>query len=270
MKQEYDFDRDGFVVLRKVFDEDYLSERRTFLKSLIKYAENDYYDEFERYYLRHRADQGVLYDLFQRHPEFNEMARNSRILDSISEVLGENIFLYENSLVYKPKGKRNGVPWHQDFVSRPNEPRKLIAWCAIDRVSKDTGALKVIPGSHRFGFLPWYRVKGETHHDRINLEGVDVTKAIHIELDPGDVLIFNQLLVHSSDEMNKDELRLVYRASYQSFEEIFTPRGAPIVVRGGDAYSLMKRFNKMRSSNRKPALIRAINRVGRILSDFGS
>ena len=266
-EKSFDFEKDGFVVLHGVFTSDFLQKIREVLVDIANYAERNLEDPFTRYYLKHRADQGVLYDLFQRHPEFQEMARNSNILDALEAVLGPDIFMYENSVVYKPKGRQNGVPYHQDFISRPNEPIKYIAWMAIDRVAKDSGALKVIPGSHRKGFLPWHRVKGETHHDRIDPAILDTTNEMLVELEPGDVLIFNQLVVHGSDEMSSDSLRLVYRVSYQSFDEIFTPRGAPITMRGGRPESLARRWpNAYRPAPRKNILFRTLNRVGRKLA----
>lgn len=269
MDIKYGFDEFGFVVLKNVFDEKFLEKRRAFLKDIIEYTEKNYTDPFETYYLPHRTDQGVLYDLVQRYPLFNEMVRNDEILNALSLVLGEDIFMYENSLVYKPAGKKNGVPWHQDFISRPTEPRKYIAWCAIDSVTKQTGALKVVPGSHKMGFLPWFRVKGEAHHDRLDISSIDVSKAFHVELEPGDVLIFNQLVVHSSDEMNTDDLRLVFRASYQNFEEIFTPRATPLVMKGGSASSLERLFNKPRGSEKKKNyIVRVFNKIGRRLASF--
>lgn len=267
--KERDFDKDGFVVLRNVFPSDLLEHMRAILLEIVPYADKNLDDPFNRYYLRHRPDQGVLYDLYQRHPEFGEMARNSAILDVLAEKLGDDIFLYENSVVYKPKSRQNGVPFHQDFISRPNEPAKFIAWMAIDRVTKESGALKVVPGSHRNGFLPWHRVKGETHHDRINPEALDLQGVTHVELEPGDVLIFNQLVVHGSDEMHTDSLRLVYRVSYQSFDEIFVPRGSPIVVRGGRPSTLATRFpGPYVPPGRKPLLRRAINKIGRKLAEL--
>jgi phytanoyl-CoA hydroxylase len=211
----------------------------------------------------------VLYDLFQRHPEFDHFVRNETILNALSEVLGPNIIMYENSMVYKPKGKKNGVPFHQDFISRPNEPRKFIAWMAIDEVTENSGALKVIPGSHKGGFRPWYHVKGETHHDRMDTSDVELDKVMHVELAPGDVLIFNQLVVHGSDEMSTDSNRFVYRASYQGFGQIYTPRGTPIVVKGATPSDLNNVFSQQRTSPiQKPILKRVINRIGKKLVDF--
>jgi phytanoyl-CoA hydroxylase len=269
MKKEHDFGADGFVVLRNVFPEAALAKLRATLVDIIAYADRQLEDPFSRYYLRHRADQGVLYDLYQRHPDFVAFTRNEAVLDALEPVIGPDIFLYENSVVYKPKGRSNGVPFHQDFISRPHEPAKFIAWMAIDRVTRESGALKVIPGSHRNGFLPWYRVRGETHHDRIREDALDLTHVRHVELEPGDVLIFNQLLVHGSDEMHTDSLRLVYRASYQGFEEVFTPRGSPIVVRGGAPRSLAARYpNPHRPAAPRPFWRRALNYVGRRLASL--
>lgn len=265
----YDLKKDGFTIIKDVFSEEQLEATRDLLSKLVEYHELNYADPFEKYYLPHRNDQGVLYDLFQRHPEFDAFVRASKIREALETVLGDSFFLYENSMVYKPKGKQNGVPWHQDFISRPDEPIKYIAWMAIDEVTKSSGALKVVPGSHKLGFLPWHRVKGETHHDRLDTSKVDLSKSIHVELEPGDVLIFNQLVVHSSDDMQTDSMRFVYRASYQSFDQIFTPRATPIVINGGHASALNARFTSPEDAIKPKSFInRAINKIGRKLASL--
>lgn len=267
LESSYDLETDGFTILRKVFPEEVFAPVRDLLREVVRFAETSREDPFTRYYLPHRADQGVLYDLFQRHPQFEQLARNEHILDALETVLGPDIFMYENSVVYKPKGKQNGVPFHQDFISRQNEPRKYIGWMALEPVTADGGALKVIPGSHQDGFLPWHRVHGETHHDRIDPKLVDGKEQVKVLLDPGDVLIFNQLIVHGSDEAHTDSLRLVYRVSYQGFEEIKVPRGSPIVLRGGEPASLAQRY--VAPARPRTFLNRAVTRIGERIADFG-
>jgi phytanoyl-CoA hydroxylase len=267
--EEYNFNDHGFVILKSVFDENTLAKMREFTDKIIADGEKDLEDPFSLYYMRHRTDQGALYDLFQRHPEYQELARNETILDELAKVIGEDIFLYENSLVYKPKGKNNEVPWHQDFINRPTEPIKFIAWIALDDVMIDNGAMKVIPGSHKKGFLPWYTVPGETHHTRLNLDGIQLEDYVFAELSAGDVLIFNQLLLHSSERIVSDKPRRAYRISYQGFEQIFTPRSTPIVLRGGTPESIRTRYNQSyvkppapAPARRKNLLVRLINKVG--------
>jgi len=267
--REFDLKNDGFTIIRSVFYEEFLTKIRSTLKEIIEYADKNLTDPFSNYYLRHRPDQGVLYDLFQRHPEFNSMARNPDILNELEKVLGSDIFLYENSAVYKPKGRKNGVPFHQDFISRSNEPIKYIAWMAVDNVTKDNGALKVLPGTHRQGFMQWHRVKVETHHDRIDPSSLNLSSQIYIELNAGDVLIFNQLVVHGSDEVHTDHLRLIYRVSYQGFDQIFVPRGTPVVLRGGSPTSLARYWPTPHVPQKAKSLFnRAVNRLGRKLANL--
>jgi phytanoyl-CoA hydroxylase len=208
-----------------------------------------------------------LYDLLQRYPELRSLASNDTILDELEKVLGKNIVLYENSLVFKPKGKDNAVPWHQDFINRRDEPIKYIAWVALDNIKKENGAMKVIPGSHKNGFLPWHRVKGAAYHDLVNKEFVEEDKAVYVELAAGDVLIFNQLLLHASDKVSSEEPRRAFRVSYQNLEKLKVPRGVPIVFRGCKPETMIERFRV--EQNSEPSFFKSyLEAVGKKLIDL--
>lgn len=263
-----DLINNGYTILPNIFHIDKLKILKQLTDRISKYADMSLYDPFSKYYLEHRSDQGALYDLYQRHPEFQEIAKCPEILDALELVLGKNIILYENSLVYKPKDKENAVPWHQDFISRPNEPEKYIAWVALDDVTKSNGALYVIPNSHKFGYLPWHRVKGETHHDRIDLSHIDENSATYIELNAGDVLIFNAKLVHSSKKTSTSTPRRAYRIAYQNIDSIETPRATPIVLRGGSPEDLANLYPEKKQDIKKPFLGRMANKLGRFLCRF--
>lgn len=262
----------GFVIIKNAIPESKLVELRVLQSRIVEYADKNLVDPFKDYYLNHRSDQGVLYDLYQRHPEFQDLVKNDKVLDALEVVLGPNIYLYDNSLIYKPKGRRNEVPWHQDFMSRPDEPLKYIVWMALDNVVKENGALKVIPGSHKEGFLPWYRVKGETHHDRVNKDEVEKRKdqITYLEMEPGDILIFHMLTMHGSDEVSSDLPRRAFRCSYQSMDEnIFSPRATPVVVRGGSPEFLAKKFKKNKSLKPKSKFTKGLNLIGYKLNGLG-
>lgn len=268
-KEKFTLEEHGFTILESVFSEDTLSKIRYLTDRIISYGEKELKDPFQKYYVKHRVDQGVLYDLFQRHPDFQDLAKAPAILKELANNLGSDIFLYENSLVYKPKGKDNTVPWHQDFINRPDEPRKFIAWIALDNVTKENGAMKLIPGSHKLGFLPCYTVPGETHHTRACLDGIDLSNFIYGEINAGDVLIFNQLLVHSSDRVETVMPRRAYRVAYQGFDQIFTPRATPIVLMGGDPESLAQKYPQKQEleekANQKTLIQRFVHKLARIL-----
>ena len=244
MKKAYD--EHGYIILRNVFDEDVLSPIRSLTDEIFAAAEKRVKDPFVPYLMSHRSDQGVLYDLYERFIEFRRLIEHDRVLDALEAVVGENFFLYENSLITKPRGKRNGVPWHQDFISRTKEPLKTIVWMALDDVRVENGTVRIIPGSHREGFLPWYRVEGETHHDRVKPEYVDEEKAQFVEMNAGDVLIFNMLLLHGSEEVHSDLPRRAYRCSIQSMDDqIYSPRGIPVALRGGRPAFMEERMRRL-------------------------
>lgn len=255
---------DGYTVLRGVHDDERLAPLRDLTDRIAAYADLDLHDPFSAYYLEHRNDQGTLYDLYQRHPEFRPLAESADVLRVLEQVVGRDIFMYENSLVAKPKGRANAVPWHQDFISRSDEPQKYISWTALDDVHTGNGAMSAIPGSHRNGYLEWFRVRGETHHDRLVDGQVDPDEAVVLEMRAGDVLVFDARLVHGSPECHSDEPRRGYRVSFQGFETVSTPRGAPIVVWGGAPESVAEWFPQPRRS--PPAWRAFVRKIGRRLS----
>lgn len=260
------FDEQGYVIVDSIFRDELISDIKKKCDQIINCSELNRNDIFSNYYLKHRPDQGVLYDLYQRFPEFANLARNEELIEIIASIYSPNFYLYENSLVYKPQGKANAVPWHQDFINRSNEPIKVIAWIAIDDVTEENGCMYAIPGSHKLGFLPWFTVKGETHHTRVDLSKVDKYKAVPLEMRAGDVLIFHQLLLHSSKEVHTNLPRRAYRISYQNFEQSFTPRGTPIVISFQDKNVLNQSYNYETKKNN--ILRQAIRKLGKILINF--
>jgi hypothetical protein len=87
--------------------------------------------------------------------------------------------------------------WHSDTIS-PQYPYVKIA-LYLDPLTRDTGALRVIPGSHLFGdrfadMLQRHIGRGE---ENWNVAGRDVP-AVALESKPGDLVLFNQNLKHAS------------------------------------------------------------------------
>lgn len=235
---------DGFCILEGVHDSDTIQKLREVTSEIIEYHEQGYRDPYSNPqldYLQHRTDQGVLYDVFQRHPEYQDAAKHSEILDAISSYLGPNIQLYDSTVVYKAESGDNEVPFHQDFMSRDNESDKIITWSPLFDVDRSNGCLKAIPGSHKDGTLSWHTEEGETHHDRLDQDQFDEDEAVYLEMNAGDVLLFHQDVVHGSDKITSSEnpryaLRVVYKAPEAEANHV--PRTGPIMLRGNDPDSL--------------------------------
>ena len=104
-----DLKNNGFVVIKGSFGKKDFIGLNIISKKLHKlYLENKNYSFLDNFYFKHRPDQGVLYDIYQRYPEFRFLLSNSFVNNFISKYYQHKPFvLYENSLVYKPPGKSN-------------------------------------------------------------------------------------------------------------------------------------------------------------------
>jgi hypothetical protein len=92
--------------------------------------------------------------------------------------------------------------WHSDNFTPKYKNIKMAFY--LDPVTKDTGCLRVIPGSHRQGDafaekLHEVTPRSAVNHneDRWGVHGSEVP-AYAIESTPGDLLVFNQAIKHSS------------------------------------------------------------------------
>jgi hypothetical protein len=122
-------------------------------------------------------------------------------LDSIfADLLGDNYnYLGSDGNFYV-----GDTSWHSDTdwsgKMRGKPPRlfyKLALY--LDPVDTNSGALRVIPGSHRFGdrFAEDLHAVIRRPEEHLGLSG-DQVPAITLKSNPGDVVIFNQSLKHSS------------------------------------------------------------------------
>lgn len=75
-----------------------------------------------------------------------EFGIQAQILDSVAQLLGENIILWGSAFFAKTgEGKR--TPWHQDAAYWPIAPMAACtAWTAFDHATRDNGCMRIIPG----------------------------------------------------------------------------------------------------------------------------
>ena len=114
------------------------------------------------------------------------------------------------------------TPWHSDGFHTVGRFIKIAFY--LDPVSRDTGALRVIPGSHRAGD-DWAAKKAGKSEE---LWGVaqNAVPAVSLDSQPGDVVAFNHNLMHAafggSSRRRMFTLNLSQRA--ESVEEVEDPK----------------------------------------------
>ena len=91
---------------------------------------------------------------------FYELANDKNIISSVKQVLGENIYIWSSAFFAKAKDEGKIVSYHQDNPYWQLTTDKVItAWVALTKSEKISGALEVVPGSHKLGIIKKLDVK---------------------------------------------------------------------------------------------------------------
>lgn len=141
-----------------------------------------------------------------------QLCKNPHVLSTTQSLLGPNIVLWRSNFFAKPPGGV-AVPWHQDGEYWPLDPQvNITAWLAIDPATKENSCVRVIPGSHKHALPHIIFDEEERKHNalryQVDLSHVDESKAIDIELKPGEFFLFNEKTLHYSPPNHSDKHRL--------------------------------------------------------------
>jgi phytanoyl-CoA hydroxylase len=101
----------------------------------------------------------------------------------------------------------------------------VATWTAILPTTRDNGCLAVIPESHKAGVL----AHGTPDWDYLNhgffaIEDVDIERRVHVEMQPGDTLLFHPLLIHGSGRNRTDTFRRAISVHYAA-ADCESPKG---------------------------------------------
>ena len=134
-------------------------------------------------------------------PEFWAVAKDSRLADLASDVLGPDVVYRDSMINVKPPGTRGAVTWHQDFPFYPHTNVGTIqVLAALYDVADDQGPLTVIPGSHRGSIFEHYDEQGEWTGEvgPGDLRSLDLSSAVELPCSAGDVVLLHPVTVHGS------------------------------------------------------------------------
>jgi ectoine hydroxylase-related dioxygenase (phytanoyl-CoA dioxygenase family) len=208
--------------------------------------------------------------LVARHPEFDDycsallafdtwyltVARQPEILEMVTQVLGEDIALWNASFFAKPARTGSKTPWHQDGEYWPIRPlATCTVWIAIDASTRENGCLRVIPGSHRSRQLAKHQ-ENNSPGLSLNLE-LDATEfdpalAEDIILEPGQVSLHDVYLYHGSEANRSDRPRRGMTLRFMPTTSIYRH----------DEPTRFQRSGVMEMSQRTIYLMRGIDRSG--------
>ena len=149
---------------------------------------------------------------FARDAGLRELALDPGVAASLRAILGDDARLsqcHHNCVMTKFPGYSSATLWHQDIRYWSfDRPELVSAWFALGSESRRNGALRVIPGSH-LTELDRGRLDRDLFLRTDLAENRElIHRAIPIELDAGDVLLFHCRLYHAAGKNLSDEVKL--------------------------------------------------------------
>ncbi len=143
-------------------------------------------------------------------PFMEEVRRSEKFFSVLEPFLGADIKQITHQLHWKPPGaKYTSYRFHQDARFREGNIKDfgyvgstVTTGLAIDRQTVANGALRVIPKSHRLGYLGLSDdgpiMVGQTQDEELRRAGLDPGNIVTCEMEPGDLLLWTLFTVHGS------------------------------------------------------------------------
>ena len=123
---------------------------------------------------------------------------DERLRGPLTELMGEEPLAVQSMFYFKPAGSR-GQELHQDnFYLRVQPGTCLAAWVAVDDVDAGNGGMRVVPGSNHTEIACPQRADAAVSFTRDYVPVPDGMEAVHVDMEPGDVLFFNGSTIHGS------------------------------------------------------------------------
>lgn len=172
----------------------------------------------------------------------DELVRHPRILDAVKAVIGPDILCWTSSMFSKRPRSADYVSWHQDITYWGLDPPTVVtAWVALTESTPENGCMRVIPGTHVSDVMP----HRDTHAaDNMLSRGqevmveVDEAKAVNLVLNPGEMSLHHNKIVHGSHANASPRPRMGFAIRYMP-TTVHQTAGAvdsAMLVRGTDRH----------------------------------
>lgn len=136
------------------------------------------------------------------------LALHPRILEPVEEILGPDVLVQATLILCKYPDDRSFVAWHQDVnYANQNSSPTVSAWVALGDSSRESGCMRVIPGSHKGGVL--LHSDNVIENNLVNFSlAVDESNVMDVELKSGAMSLHQASIIHGSLPNNSDDKRI--------------------------------------------------------------
>ena len=228
-----DYERDGFVLARGMFDAEEMG--------LLRRAAKEDRELDQHSFGKGDGEGGTVRLSLWNHPGdtiYGMFARCESIVNSAEKILGGEVYHYHSKMIMKDAKVGGAWAWHQDYGYWYQNgvlfPWLTSASIAVDAATRENGCLQVLRGSHLMGRIDHVLTGDQAGADLERVrEAEKRLERVYVEMEPGDVLFFHSNTLHRSDQNKSDRPRWSMICCYNAarnnpYKEHHHPRYTPL------------------------------------------
>ncbi|TLS52797.1 phytanoyl-CoA dioxygenase family protein [Paenibacillus antri] len=195
------FTEEGYIVIRGLFTSEEVREiRETFMEIAKNGTLPGYFEPVSEE--EANGEPLLIYPRILYPHRIIDVARkymiDSRVMDVLAEMFGEEALAAQSMFYYKPPGSR-GQALHQDNYYLRVEPGTCIAaWTAIDDTDQGNGGLVVVPKTQHLDIQCPHEADRTESYFRDEVDLPEGSRIVPADMKAGDVLFFNGSTIHGS------------------------------------------------------------------------
>lgn len=165
-------------------------------------------------------------------PSLLETQMVANLKAMMKQLHGEETKMVGDHAINKPPHNETPTPWHQDeaYWNPAKEYSSLSVWVPLQLVTKASGCMHFVPGSHRDEVVPHRPIGGDPTTPGLEVEpgSYDFSSAVACELPAGGATFHHGRTLHYTPANGSDDFRRAYIAMGSAYEKpLETPRHFP-------------------------------------------
>ncbi len=233
------YEDQGFVSPINIFSKDKAKEIRKEIELIEKKMPNE-------------LEKSGRYNAHLISPLLDEVVHNSKILDGVQSLIGDNILVCGTTLFIKNANEKGFVSYHQDAKYIGLEPHNWVtAWVAITDSNENNGCMRMWGGSHKDQLKDHDQKFNEgnllTRGQTVN--NVPTKKTTPLILSAGQMSLHHPKIVHGSDlnQSNDRRIGFVIQSYIGTNVKQVLGKNSVQLARGEDKFNYHEKIRRTKS-----------------------
>ena len=226
------YERHGYVLVRGAITGEAIDALMANYMALVSQIsgrnfESPHSAELVAFFNDHPDVESQVYTAIRETPWLIDFARQPAIVQRVKAVLGDSCGLFTKApfRIDMPLWTKELALWHQDYFYVRGNSDIVTAWIPFQQTTYFNGCLSVMPGSHKAGIVPHDVAVGKKWVPS-SIFGNEIRL---VEMNKGDLLLFNALLLHSGNLNLSSSIRYSLQPRYTSLSGDIDPNMGSVI-----------------------------------------